>query len=74
MTKILLSEKEIPTHYYNILSDLPEPPPPPLNPETNEPITPEMLEPLFPKALIEQEVSQEKRIEIPDEVMEIYKK
>jgi tryptophan synthase beta chain len=74
MTKILLSEKEIPTHYYNILSDLPEPPPPPLNPETNEPIGPEMLEPLFPKALIEQEVSQEKRIEIPDEVMEIYKK
>ena len=67
-------EKEIPTHYYNILADLPEPPSPPLNPETNEPIGPEMLEPLFPKALIEQEVSREKRIEIPDEVMEIYKK
>lgn len=74
MDKILLSEKEIPTHYYNILSDLPEPPPPPLNPETNEPIGPEMLEPLFPKALIRQEVSREKMIEIPDEVMSIYKK
>ncbi|MFA6573328.1 MAG: TrpB-like pyridoxal phosphate-dependent enzyme [Patescibacteria group bacterium] len=74
MEKISLSEKEIPTHYYNILADLPEPPSPPLNPETNEPIRPEMLEPLFPKALIEQEVSREKRIEIPDEVMEIYKK
>ncbi|MFA6525266.1 MAG: TrpB-like pyridoxal phosphate-dependent enzyme [Patescibacteria group bacterium] len=74
MEKISLSEKEIPTHYYNILSDLPEPPSPPLNPATNEPISPEMLEPLFPKALIEQEVSREKRIEIPDEVMKIYKK
>ncbi|MBU0613023.1 TrpB-like pyridoxal phosphate-dependent enzyme [Patescibacteria group bacterium] len=74
MTKISLSDKEIPTHYYNIISDLPESPPPPLNPETNEPIGPEMLKPLFPKALIEQEVSQEKRIEIPDEVMEIYKR
>jgi tryptophan synthase beta chain len=74
MEKISLSEKEIPTHYYNILSDLPEPPPPPLNPATKEPIGPEMLEPLFPKALIRQEVSAEKRIEIPDEVMDIYKK
>lgn len=74
MEKITLLEKEIPKYYYNILSDLPEPPPPPLNPANNLPIGPEMLEALFPKELIKQEMSKEKLIEIPDEVMSIYKK
>ena len=73
MTKITLAEKEIPTHYYNIIADLKEPPPPPIHPATREPIDPAMLEPLFPKALIQQEISHEKFIEIPDEVREIYK-
>lgn len=70
--KILLTESEIPTHWYNIAADMPTPPLPPLNPATREPLTPEALEPLFPKALIEQEVSRERWIEIPDEVRDVY--
>src|SRR3989339_53921 len=73
MTKITLAEKETPPHYYNIIADLKDPPPPPIHPATREPIDPAMLEPLFPKALIQQEISHEKFIEIPDEVREIYK-
>ena len=72
-TKILLDESEIPTHWYNIVADLPEPPPPPLHPGTHEPIGPEALAPLFPMALIEQEVSTERYIEIPEEVREVYR-
>jgi len=71
--KILLTEKEIPTHWYNILADMPNKPLPPLNPATNQPIGPEALAPLFPMGLIMQEVSTDKWIEIPDEVREIYK-
>ena len=71
--KILLSENEIPTHWYNIVHDMPNKPLPPLHPGTKEPIGPEALAPLFPMALIEQEVSTEKYIEIPDEVRDIYK-
>lgn len=70
--KITLSEKEIPTHWYNIVADMTNKPRPPLHPGTKEPITPEMLEPLFPEELIRQEVSQEKWIPIPDEVRDIY--
>lgn len=70
--KIILSEKEIPTHWYNIVADMENKPRPPLHPGTQEPIGPEMLEPLFPEELIRQEVSQEKWIEIPEEVREIY--
>jgi tryptophan synthase beta chain len=72
--RIDLPRNQIPSHYYNILADLKEPPPPPLHPATNQPITPDLLEPLFPKALIEQEVSRERFIEIPDEVREIYQR
>ncbi len=72
--KITLSEKEIPTHYYNIAADMPNKPLPPLNPATMEPIGPEMLLPLFPEELIKQEVSPEKFIEIPGEVRDVYKK
>jgi len=68
--KIFLSEQEIPREWYNIQADLPKPLPPPLNPATNEPITPDMLSPIFPMNLIEQEVSTEPWIKIPDEVLE----
>ncbi|MBM3277573.1 MAG: TrpB-like pyridoxal phosphate-dependent enzyme [Candidatus Handelsmanbacteria bacterium] len=71
-TKILLSDAEIPTRWYNIQADLKTPMPPPLHPGTKEPVGPEALAPLFPMALIEQEVSQERWIEIPDEVRSLY--
>jgi tryptophan synthase beta chain len=72
-TKITLPESEIPTHFYNIIADLPEPPAPPLHPVTREPIGPELLAPIFPMELIRQEVSREPRIEIPQEVRDIYR-
>jgi tryptophan synthase beta chain len=72
-TKILLAEQEIPTHWYNIVPDLPVPPPPVLHPGTGQPIGPADLAPLFPIELIKQEVSAEGRIEIPDQVRDIYR-
>ncbi len=72
-TKILLDESELPTHWYNIIPDLPSPPPPVLHPGTLEPVGPDDLAPLFPMDLILQEVSQESYIEIPEEVREIYR-
>ena len=71
--KIVLTEDEMPTTWYNIIPDLPEPPPPPLNPATKEPIGPEALAPLFPMALIEQEVSAERYIDIPGAVLDVYR-
>lgn len=70
--KITLNENEIPTHWYNIVADMPNKPLPPLNPGTKEPIGPEALAPLFPMGLILQEVSQDQMVEIPEEVREIY--
>jgi tryptophan synthase beta chain len=70
--KLTLPEKEIPRQWYNIQADLPNPLPPPLNPGTGQPITPDMLAPVFPMNLIEQEVSSERWINIPDEVLEKY--
>lgn len=72
-TKILLTEKEIPEKWYNIVADMPNKPLPPINPATREPIGPEALAPIFPMALIQQEVSTEKWVEIPDQVRDIYK-
>ena len=72
-TKILLDENEMPTHWYNILADFPEPLAPPLNPATREPIKPSELEPIFAKELIKQEMSPERYIDIPQEILEIYK-
>ncbi|MBK5267773.1 MAG: TrpB-like pyridoxal phosphate-dependent enzyme [Acidimicrobiia bacterium] len=72
-TKILLDEDEMPTHWYNIVPDLPSPPPPALHPGTHQPIGPDDLTPLFPMELIMQEVSQESYIEIPEEVRNIYR-
>lgn len=71
--KFFLSESRIPTHWYNIQADLPKPAPPVLHPGTHEPIGPNDLAPLFPMALILQEVSQERYIEIPEPVREVYR-
>ncbi|HEX4010713.1 MAG TPA: TrpB-like pyridoxal phosphate-dependent enzyme [Solirubrobacteraceae bacterium] len=73
--KFLLSERDIPTHWVNLMADLPgeEPPPPPLHPGTKEPAGPDDLAPLFPMNLIMQEVSVEPEIEIPDQVRDAYK-
>src|SRR5919201_827088 len=71
--KYLLSESEIPTQWVNLLPDLPGDPVPPLNPATMEPAGPPDLTPIFPMALIEQEVSPEPEVEIPEPVREIYK-
>ena len=71
--KFLLPESEIPKAWYNIMADLPSPPPPVLHPGTLQPIGPDDLAPLFPMALIMQEVSQERYIDIPGPVRDIYK-
>ncbi len=70
--KIILSENEIPDRWYNIAADMPNKALPPLNPGTGEPIGPEALAPLFPMELIQQEVSTERYIEIPDQVRDMY--
>jgi tryptophan synthase beta chain len=72
-TKILLEEDEMPTQWYNIVADLPEPPPPALHPGTHQPATAEDFAPLFPKALIAQEMSTERYIDIPGEVLDVYR-
>lgn len=69
-TKILLDENEMPTQWYNILADIEVEPP--LNPATNEPMDPKDLEPIFAKELIKQEISTERYIDIPKEILEIY--
>src|SRR4030043_59982 len=73
ITKFNLAEKEMPTKWYNIQPDLPQPLPPPLHPGTGKPLGPADLAPLFPMALIQQEMSQERYIEIPDEVQDVYR-
>jgi len=70
--KIILSEKEMPRKWYNIQADLPNPVQPPLNPQTKKPVGPDDLGAIFPMSLIEQEVSSERWIDIPEEVLEIY--
>jgi tryptophan synthase beta chain len=72
-TKFLLSENQIPTHWYNVIPDLPGPMAPVIHPGTKQPVTPADLLPLFPMGLIEQEMSPERWVKIPDEVREIYK-
>ncbi len=72
-TKFVLPESEIPTHWVNLLPDLPGDPLPPLHPGTKEPVGPDDLAPIFPMGLIEQEVSAAPEIEIPDEVREVYR-
>jgi tryptophan synthase beta chain len=70
--KIFLPESEMPRQWYNILADMPTPMEPPLHPGTGQPAGPEDLAPIFPMPLIEQEVSQDRFIDIPEEVLEKY--
>jgi tryptophan synthase beta chain len=72
-TKILLDESEQPTRWYNVIPDLPAPPPPPLHPATREPVGPDDLTPLFPIALIEQEVTSASYVDIPGGVLDVYR-
>lgn len=71
--KIFLSENDIPRSWYNIVADMKNKPLPPLNPKTKEVLNPSDLEPIFAKELINQELTQERWVEIPDEVRELYK-
>ncbi len=71
-TKILLPERDIPPKWYNIMADMPNLPKPPLHPGTKQPIGPDALAAIFPMALIEQEVSNERWIDIPEDVLKIY--
>jgi len=69
-TKILLQESDMPTHWYNVMADMPNPPTPPLGPDGN-PVGPDALAAIFPEAIIMQEMSQERWIPIPEEVRDI---
>ena len=69
--RFLLPDREMPTAWYNVLADMPSPPVPFLNPATREPISPDMLTPIFPMGLIEQEVSTQRWIDIPGEVIDV---
>src|SRR5580704_2727358 len=71
--KYVLDETRIPKRWYNLLADLPAPPPPVLHPGTLEPVGPDDLAPLFPMSLILQEVSTEREIDIPEPVRNIYR-
>jgi tryptophan synthase beta chain len=71
--KFVLGEQEIPTHWVNLMADLPGDAPPPLHPGTKQPAGPDDLTPIFPMALIMQEVSAEPEIEIPEPVRDVYK-
>ncbi len=70
--KVQLEDREIPKQWYNILADLPTPMPPPLHPATGKPVGPDDLAPIFPMNLIEQEVSTDRWIDIPEPVLEKY--
>ncbi|GIV19505.1 MAG: tryptophan synthase beta chain [Armatimonadota bacterium] len=71
-THFTLTQADIPTHWYNILTDLPEPLPPPLHPATQKPIQPDDMFPIFPENLVMQEFSPERWVEIPEPVREVY--
>ena len=72
-TKVLLDESEMPTQWYNVVADLPEPPPPVLHPGTHQPVGPDDLAPLFPMALIGQEVTGDRYVDIPGAVLDVYR-
>ncbi|MDX9725557.1 MAG: TrpB-like pyridoxal phosphate-dependent enzyme [Bacteroidales bacterium] len=73
ISKILLTEKEMPRQWYNIAADMPNKPLPPLDPKTRQPIGPDALAAVFPMELIKQEVSTERYIDIPEEVLDLYR-
>jgi len=68
-----LPESQLPTQWYNLIPDLPEPPPPPLHPGTLQPVGPDDLAPLFPPELIAQEVTTDRYVDIPGEVLDVYR-
>ena len=70
--QFLLRAEEMPTHWYNLLADFPEPLPPPLHSGTRQPVTPDLMTALFPESLVMQEMSAERTIEIPAEVRDVY--
>ncbi|MEA3313497.1 MAG: TrpB-like pyridoxal phosphate-dependent enzyme [Caldisericota bacterium] len=72
MKKVLLNENELPKRWYNALPDLPEPLPPPIDPETKQPVRPEQLERVFSKECVKQEMSDKHFIDIPKELLEAY--
>jgi tryptophan synthase beta chain len=72
-TKYMLNETDLPKQWYNMAADMPTAPTPVLNPQTMEPVTPDFLSVLFPMDLIMQEVSTDRYIDIPEEVLEAYK-
>jgi tryptophan synthase beta chain len=72
MTHFALTQKDIPSHWYNLLADFPEPLPPPLHPGTKQPVTPDLMTAIFPENLVMQEMSPERWVEIPAPVREIY--
>ena len=71
--KYMLDETRVPTRWYNLMADLPSPPPPVLHPGTLKPVGPDDLAPLFPMSLIMQEVSRDREIEIPEPVRDVYR-
>jgi tryptophan synthase beta chain len=71
--KVFLNEDEMPREWYNIAADMPNPMPPPLHPGTGQPVGPDDLAPIFPMNLIEQEMTQERYVKIPDEVLDVYR-
>ena len=71
--KIILPESQMPTQWYNIVSDMKNRPLPPLNPATKEPVTLEQMSALFAEELMKQEMSTERYIDIPEEVQDLYK-
>jgi tryptophan synthase beta chain len=71
--RYLLSESQLPTRWYNVIPDLPSPPPPPLHPGTMQPVGPDDLAPLFPPELIAQEVTAERYVDIPGAVLDVYR-
>src|SRR5690348_15582873 len=71
--KYLLEEADMPRSWYNVIADLPSPPPPPLHPGTLQPVGPDDLAPLFPAALIGQEVTPDRYVPIPEDVLDVYR-
>jgi tryptophan synthase beta chain len=71
--RVVLPESQLPTQWYNLVPDLPTPPPPPLHPGTLQPVGPDDLAPLFPPDLIAQEVTGERYVDIPGEVLDVYR-
>jgi tryptophan synthase beta chain len=72
-TKFILDESQIPAQWYNVAPDLPAPAPPPLHPGTHQPVGPDDLAPLFPMELIRQEVTTDRYVDIPGEVIDVYR-